>query len=130
MLLTINCVDIYNPKVVRAGMGAHFRLPAFPDMPWEQVQATLGDAGVPPERVFAADAGGVLDYDHVDWKQASALIVSNEAHGLSEPARQAAHGGTLSIPMLGGTESLNSAMAATVILFEAARQRRVADSDK
>jgi RNA methyltransferase, TrmH family len=130
VLLTTNCVDIYNPKVVRAGMGAHFRLPTFPDMPWERVRSTVGDAGVLPERIFAADAGGVLNYDQVDWKHASTLIISNEAHGLSEPARQTAHGGILSVPMLGGTESLNSAMAATVILFEAARQRRVADSEK
>ncbi len=125
VLLTANCVDIYNPKVVRAGMGAHFRLHTFPDLSWERVKATLGAAGVLPARVFAADTGGVLDYDHVDWKQASALIISNEAHGSSEQARQTAHGGLLSIPMLGGTESLNSAMAATVILFEAARLRRV-----
>ena len=129
VLLTTNCVDIYNPKVVRAGMGAHFRFPTFPDMSWERVRATLHDAEVRPERVFAADAGGVLHYDQVDWKQASTLIISNEAHGLSAQGRQTAHGGILSIPMLGGTESLNSAMAATVILFEAARQRRVVDSE-
>ncbi|MEP6776431.1 MAG: RNA methyltransferase [Chloroflexota bacterium] len=130
VLLTTNCVDIFNPKVVRAGMGAHFRLPAFRDMSWERIDATVAGAGLLPERVFAADPGGVLDYNHVDWKQGSALIVSNEAHGLSERARQTALGGLLSIPMLGGTESLNSAMAATVILFETARQRRVTDSVK
>jgi RNA methyltransferase, TrmH family len=125
--LTPDCVDIYSPKVVRAGMGAHFRLPAFPDTSWALISSRLTSAGVPLERVFAADAGGGLDYDQVEWTPASALIVSNEAHGLSESARQAASAGLLSIPMLGGTESLNSAMAATVILFEAARQRRVAN---
>lgn len=130
VLLTTDCVDIYNPKVVRSAMGAHFRLPAFPDMSWERIDAAAAGAGLLPERVFAADAGGMLDYDQVDWKRASIVIISNEAHGLSERARQAAHGGVLSIPMLGGTESLNSAMAATVILFEAARQRRIAGSEK
>jgi RNA methyltransferase, TrmH family len=130
VLLTSDCVDIYNPKVVRAGMGAHFRLPAFPEMSWNRIDATLEDVGVLPERVFAADAGGVLDYDQADWTQPSVLIISNEAHGLSERARKTAHGGILSIPMLGGTESLNSAMAATVILLEAARQRRVASGEK
>jgi RNA methyltransferase, TrmH family len=130
VLLTSDCVDIYNPKVVRAGMGAHFRLPAFSEMSWDRIDATLEDVGLLPERVFAADAGGVLDYDQADWTRPSVLIISNEAHGLSERARQTAHGGILSIPMLGGTESLNSAMAATVILFEAARQRRVASGEK
>ena len=90
----------------------------------------LASVGVVPERVFATDADGMLDYDQADWAQPSVLIVSNEAHGLSEPARQRAHGGILAIPMLGGTESLNSAMAATAILFEAARQRRVVDGEK
>ena len=130
VLLTSDCVDIFNPKVVRAGMGAHFRLPAFPDMSWERIDQVVGMVAVPPERVFAADADGMLDYDRADWTQPGVLIISNEAHGLSERARQKATGGILSIPMLGGTESLNSAMAATVILFEAARQRRVASREK
>jgi TrmH family RNA methyltransferase len=130
VLLTTNCVDVFNPKVVRAGMGAHFRLPAFPEMSWERIDAALASAGVNLERVFAADARGMLDYDQADWTQPSVLIVSNEAQGLSERARRMAQGGILAIPMLGGTESLNSAMAATVILFEAARQRRIANGEK
>jgi TrmH family RNA methyltransferase len=126
VLLTPDCVDIYNPKVVRAGMGAHFRLPAFPDTTWEKITAEMQTGGVPSPRVFAADSSGEQAYDQVDWNLASALVVSNEAHGLSKRARHIAQGGLLSIPMLGGTESLNSAMAASVILFEAARQRRIA----
>jgi RNA methyltransferase, TrmH family len=127
--LTPACVDIYNPKVVRAGMGAHFRLPTFSDAAWQWIKANLISVGVRPERVFATDTAAVLDYDKADWKQASAVIISNEAHGLSKEARQAARGGLLSIPMRGGTESLNAAMAATVILFEAARQRHEANSE-
>ena len=124
--LTPRCVDLYSPKVVRAGMGAHFRLPSYPEASWDKIRDGLVALGVPPTNVYAAEADAQLSYDQVDWKSPSALIVSNEAHGLGEEARNfaGAGGGLISIPMLGGTESLNAAVAAAVILFEAARQRR------
>ena len=105
-------------------MGAHFRLPSFPEQDWSQVKAISGKLGVDLRRLFATEAEAAQSYDEIDWRLASALIISNEAHGLSEKAREAAQGGLVSIPMLGDTESLNAAMAATVVLFEAARQRR------
>lgn len=123
VLLTPDCADLYNPKVVRAGMGAHFRLPTFADLAWPDVVSQLTELGIAQGRIFATDAAAGQTYDSVDWTAPSALIVSNEAHGPSEGARSSA-GEWLSIPMLGGTESLNAAMAAAVLLFEAARQRR------
>jgi RNA methyltransferase, TrmH family len=128
--LTERCVDLYSPKVVRAAMGAHFRLPCFPETSWADIEATLIKLGVGPNGTYAAEAGAPMSYDEADWTAPSALIVSNEAHGLGEEARELAtrRGGLISIPMLGGTESLNAAVAAAVILFEAARQRRVARS--
>lgn len=127
--LTPQCVDLYSPKVVRAAMGAHFRLPTFHERSWAQIAADLEELGVPLSAIYASEAGEQLSYDAVDWCRASALIVSNEARGLGEEARAfaAEGGGLISIPMLGGTESLNAAMAAAVILFEAARQRRAKD---
>ncbi|MEO5951337.1 MAG: RNA methyltransferase [Chloroflexia bacterium] len=124
VLLTRDCVDLYNPKVVRAGMGSHFRLPTFPELTWAQVSEMLRTIGVASERLFATEAEVAQSYDKVDWNESSALIISNEAHGLSDGAREAAQARLISIPMLGDTESLNAAMAATVVLFEAARQRR------
>jgi TrmH family RNA methyltransferase len=62
-------------------------------------------------------------YDAVDWTVPSALIVGGEAAGAGAEAAALA-GGRVLIPMVGGAESLNAAMAATVILFEAARQAR------
>jgi TrmH family RNA methyltransferase len=128
--LAERCVDLYSPKVVRAAMGAHFRLPSFPDAPWHDIEAGLSDLGIEASHVYAAEAGALLPYDSADWTAPSALVVSNEAHGLGEEARQlATRGGALvAIPMHGGTESLNAAIAAAVILFEAARQRRIAGS--
>jgi TrmH family RNA methyltransferase len=105
-------------------MGAHFRLPTYPDVRWEAVGKRLEQLGVPSERVFATDASAPQTYDAVDWSLPAALVVSNEAQGLSAEARKAASAGLIGIPMLGGTESLNAAMAATIVLFEAARQRR------
>lgn len=119
VLATTGTVDPFGPKVVRAGMGAHFRLPVVADLTWEQVRAAV--AGVGP--LLGADRVGRVVYDAVDWRRGGALVVGSEAGGLSDAAR-AAVTETVAIPLHGGVESLNAAVAAAVILFEAARQRR------
>jgi TrmH family RNA methyltransferase len=128
--LSPGCVDPYNPKVVRAAMGAHFRLPIFAESAWEVIPAQLTRLHPSEIGLFAADAGADTPYDAVDWTRPATLIVSNEAHGLSREARHLAtqRGGLISIPMAGGTESLNAAMSAAIILFEAARQRRASEN--
>jgi TrmH family RNA methyltransferase len=73
--------------------------------------------------VWLADAAGEVAYDAVDWTLPAALIVGGEATGAGQEATALATGGVC-IPMAGGVESLNAAMAATVLLFEAARQRQ------
>lgn len=111
-------VDPFNDKVLRAGMSAHFRLPIRVCSTWGAVDALL-----PGEMVcYLADAHALHAYDEVNWQAPSALIVSNEAHGPSAEAKQ--RGKAIAIPMRGGIESLNAAIAGSVILFEAARQRR------
>jgi len=126
VLLTPDSVDLYNPKVVRAGMGAHFRLPTFPDLSWQNIGTLLSELAIPPGILYATDADALTAYDTVDWTQPSALIISNEAHGPSPSARAFSKraGGFISIPMQGDAESLNAASAAAVLLFEASRQRR------
>jgi TrmH family RNA methyltransferase len=118
VLLAHGCTDPWSPKVVRAGMGAHFRLPVWMGLDWPQIAARLGT-----RPVWAADAAGAVDYDRVDWTGPSALIVGGETEGLSDQAA-ALCTGRIAIPMLGHPDSLNAAMAATILLFEAARQRR------
>jgi TrmH family RNA methyltransferase len=108
--------DPYNDKVVRAAMGAHFRLP-LRVVAWEHVQDAL--RGVP--RVYLADARADVEYTHADWTRPLALIVGGEAEGASEAAKKIATA-RVKISMRGGVESLNAAMAATVLLFEAARK--------
>ncbi|MEW6567276.1 MAG: RNA methyltransferase [Chloroflexota bacterium] len=116
VFLTEGTVDPYNPKVVRGGMGAHFRLP---------LQLLADDELVPRLSGLAlwlAEAGQGTAYDRVDWRAPSALIIGGEAHG-PRPALRNLAPHQVHIPMPGGTESLNAAVAAAVILFEARRQR-------
>ena len=117
VLLAPGTVDAYNPKVVRGAMGAHFRLP-LESLDWPAIAERVAGRAV-----WLADAAGEIAYDQVDWTAPSALIVGGEAAGAGQRAAELATG-RVCIPMTGGAESLNAAMAATVILFEAARQRR------
>jgi TrmH family RNA methyltransferase len=117
VLLAPGCVDPYNDKALRAGMGAHFRVPVIPQS-WDKIAATCDGLAV-----YLAAMDGDLAYDAADWSSAWALIVGSEAHGASEQAAELAHQ-RVYIPMAAETESLNAASAAAVILFEAARQGR------
>uniref|UniRef100_A0A3Q2SSG7 Mitochondrial rRNA methyltransferase 3a n=1 Tax=Fundulus heteroclitus TaxID=8078 RepID=A0A3Q2SSG7_FUNHE len=179
VLLTKGCVDAWEPKVLRAAMGAHFRLPVHSNLDWEEI----GNHFPQPVTVHVADSshghhlrrdpeddgthklskpgdyGWVsssasrkktehAEYDsdsdsdsedeglslprvetklyHENWAQSpSALVIGGETHGLSMQAVQLAektHGHRLFIPVVPGVDSLNSAMAASIILFEGRRQ--------
>ena len=117
VLIAPRTVDVYNAKVVRAAMGAHFRLPIIHCRNWEGVREHVGD-----RPVWLADVNATRPYYAVDWTRPCALIISNEATGPSSEARETASG-SIRIPMRGPAESLNAAIAASVILFEALRQR-------
>jgi len=122
VLLTRRCVDPYNPKVVRAASGAHWRLPIAPQQSWEQIAGRL--AGAPKTvQVLLAEARADRPYYDFDLTQRTALIIGNEAHGPSSEARRLATA-SASIPMWNSVESLNAAIAASLLLFEAARQQR------
>lgn len=119
VLLAPGTVEATHPKVVRAGAGAHFRLPiAAPG--WAAIAETVSGC-----RAYLAATQGEHIYSQVDWRGRVALIVGGEAGGASEQAHALAQE-TVSIPMAAGVESLNAAVAAAVILFEIARQRREA----
>ena len=126
-LLTPGCCDPWGLKALRAGMGAQWRLPTHQLDGWDDVSMCLRGWNC---RTFAADAGGTLNHYDVDWRGASALVVGSEAHGLSDAVRNDPSVSLCGIPMGGdgsdGVESLNAAVAGSVILFEAQRQRLVA----
>ena len=116
LLLAPGCVDPYNPKVVRAGMGAHLHLlPQLAD--WEEIRRVC--AGIP---LWLADSNGEKGYTVINWREPTGLIIGNEAHGAGAEAKSLAEG-AVHIPMFADTESLNAAVSAGIILFEAVRQR-------
>lgn len=123
-VLTPGCVDPWNPKVLRSGMGAHFRLAIQQAARWEEVATAIG--GLP---LWIAEASGAAPYDSLDWKSPCVLGIGSEAAGFSQEVHDLAMG-RVAIPMSGPVESLNAAMAATVLMFEVARQRRQAASGR
>jgi len=117
VLIPPETTDAFAPKVLRSGMGAHFRLPIH-SMSWDEIGKSV--VGL---QVFVADMDGLSCWK-MDLRQPVCLIVGNEAEGASESARKLANG-KISIPMSGETESLNAGVAGSVLMFEVMRQRAV-----
>lgn len=112
--------DIYNPKVIRSTMGSVFRVPFAYVKDLKETLKVLKNQGV---CLYGAHLKGSTDYDQEDYTQSMGFLIGNEAKGLSnETASMADH--YVRIPMAGKVESLNAAIAASVLMFEAARQRR------
>ena len=112
VVLTPGSVDLYNPKVVRAAAGALFHLPVF--------VATIDEVRALGLRTVATSSHQGRAYTEVDLKVPVALVVGNEAHGVADDAPVDEW---ITIPHAGRAESLNVAMATTVLCFEVARQR-------
>jgi RNA methyltransferase, TrmH family len=120
VLLSPGTTDAFAPKVLRAGMGAHFHMPTL-HSGWGEISAICKNRQ-PRLQVFLADsAEGTACWD-ADLRQPLALIISNEADGPSPEARSLTDQ-AITIPMPGKSESLNAAMAAGILLFEIVRQR-------
>jgi TrmH family RNA methyltransferase len=120
VILAPGCVDPYNPKVLRSGMGAHFRVP-LARKAWPDIAAEYGHLPI-----YLAEAASNLLYYAVDWRQPAGLIIGGEARGAEAQARQLARA-TIAIPMSNTVESINAALAAGVILFEIRRQRAIGE---
>ncbi len=125
VVLTGESVDPTNPKVVRAAAGAFFRLPVVTKVDPVEVFDQLRAQGRTVVATVVAEPGSddVSDYDQMDLRTA-AIVLGNEAHGLSPELANAA--GTLTtIPLAGPTESLNVAAAGAVLCFASWQQRRI-----
>jgi len=117
-LLSPGTTDAFAPKVVRAGMGAHFRLPVQ-HLSWGEIRDLCKHNGL---RLFLAEAAeGAAAWD-LDLRQPLALMVGSEAEGAT-PEAMALAAQPVRIPMPGQSESLNAAVAASILLFEIVRQR-------
>ena len=121
LLLTPGTADPYAPKVLRSAMGAHFRLP-IQLSGWDEIEALRSRSSAAPLKYFLAEAEGGRPCWQTDFRQPLALIIGAEAEGASPSARRLADG-LVTIPMPGRSESLNAAMAASILLFEVVRQR-------
>lgn len=126
VVMTPGSVDVANPKTVRATAGAVFRVPVVEQVEIDQLLDACSVAGVSTR---ATVGRGGVPLDEVPLGGAVAVLVGSEAHGLpADVVRRCA--GTLTVPMDGAVESLNAAIAGSVVLFEAARQRRSATGER
>lgn len=116
---TEGTADIFSPKALRGAMGASFRLPLWTGASFDEILGWCRQRSV---RTVGSDLRATNTHTSVDWTRASALIVGAEASGLKR-AEASALDERIRIPMRPPVESLNAAVAAAVILYEAARQR-------
>jgi TrmH family RNA methyltransferase len=121
VLLPPGTTDPLAPKVVRAGMGAHFRL-ALHSASWPEISEYCHTAAPGGLHLFLAESGGGTSCWQADLRAPLALVIGGEADGASPEAREAVDE-LLHIPMPGQFESLNAAVAAGILLFEIVRQR-------
>ncbi len=119
VVLTKGSVDPFNPKVVRSAMGALFALPVISDIEFDQVVAELKSRKI---KLLACQQGSSKRYFDCDLTQPLAIVLGNEAQGLSD-AEMAQADELIAIPMNEASESLNVAVSGSIVLFSAVEQR-------
>ena len=119
ILMNRGCVDIYNPKVIRSTMGSILRVPFFYTDDLKETLVRWKRSGV---ALCAAHLRGTMNYTAPDYTGKTAFLIGNESNGLSEETALLADR-LVKIPMKGKVESLNASVAASILLYEAARQR-------
>ena len=120
MILSKDCVDIYNPKTIRSTMGAIYRMPFIYV---EDLIDMIGTLKKNEISVYAAHLDGKQSYDKENYQTGTAFLIGNEGNGLRKEVADQADT-WVQIPMAGEVESLNAAIAAAVLMFEVSRQRR------
>ena len=122
VLITPGTTDPFAPKVVRSAMGAHFHIP-IQKLSTKDIQAVCKNRQK-PLTIYMATADASLTCYQANLKQPTAILVGSEAFGPSEQSDLISDFG-ISIPMPGKSESLNAAVAASILLFETVRQRSI-----
>lgn len=110
--------DLYNPNLIRASIGAVFTVPTVP-APTEEVIPWLKARGI---QILTAQLQDSSLYYDVDMKRGTAIVMGTESTGLTQPWREAADA-HIRIPMLGRLDSLNVSVSASILVYEAVRQR-------
>lgn len=120
IMLSPECVDIYNPKTVRSSMGSFFHIPIFEDVKYSQIQE-FKSSGF--SVVCSLLDNDTIDYTLSDMKKPLILVIGNEANGISEEMKLLADE-KVKIPIDGKAESLNAGVAAAILMYEVNRQRK------
>lgn len=121
VILSKESVDVYNPKVIRSTMGAVYRVPFLYADDFMGLLHELKEENV---RLLAAHLKGTKTFDKADYSGKVGILIGNEANGLSEEAANLAQEKVL-IPMAGNVESLNAAVAAALLMYEAFRNQKL-----
>ncbi len=119
IFISKGCVDVYNPKVLRSTMGSIFHIPIGFSENLKDTMAALKEKGI---KIYAAHLQGQANYFEVTMSQGSAVIIGNEANGISDEIANQADA-LVKIPMPGRAESLNASVAASLLMYEVVRQR-------
>lgn len=120
IIMTKNCVDIYNPKTIRSTMGSVYRVPFACVENLDEVLEWFKGKGI---ATYAAHLKGKNFYDQEDYTRGTAFFIGNEGNGLSDELSEKADC-RIRIPMEGKLESLNAGVASAILMYEASRQRR------
>lgn len=120
IIMNRTTVDLFNPKTIRSTMGSLYRVPFYitDDLP-----GTIRELNKHGITVYAAHLKGTKSYDMPDYTGGTAFLIGNEGNGLSDEIAELADE-YIRIPMEGKVESLNAAIAATLLMYEVSRQRR------
>ncbi len=119
IIMSRGTVDVFNPKTVRSTMSAVFRQPFLYTEDLQETMRELQKRGI---RILAAALEGSEEYQLADYTQPCAIVIGNEGNGLTQATLQLSDQ-KVRIPMAGRIESLNAAISAGILLYEAARQR-------
>ena len=120
VVMNKSTVDLFNPKTIRSTMGSIYRMPFVVVDDMKSAVETIKDTGI---SLYAAHLKGTKSYDEPDYKKGCGFMIGNEGKGLSDELADMADE-YIRIPMEGQVESLNAAIAATILMYEANRQRR------
>lgn len=120
VIMSRDTVDLYNPKVIRATMGSIYRMPFVYVEDLQEALQRMKEAGV---HSYAAHLRGQKWHTEVSYTGGTAFLIGNEGNGLREETADLADS-YIKIPMEGKVESLNAAVAAAILMYEAGRQRR------
>lgn len=121
IIMSRDCVDIYNPKTIRSTMGTIYRMPHFRCIDrneWQEVIKVLINNGI---TLYGGALSKSISYDKVDYTKRIGIVIGNEGNGISDETLDMIN--RIHIPMEGQIESLNAAMAGGIIMYEMHRQR-------